>query len=491
MIPYLIVVENPKRWNLGTLDVPVVSAREYLSEPRYAQMKRLRVLNICRSYRYQSAGYYVSLLAEARGHKPMPSVATIQDFKSQSIIKSLASDLQDRIQKSLEPLQSDRFTLSIYFGRNLAKRYDRLSHDLYNLFPAPLLRASFARSGKTWQIQNISPIAASDLPESHRDFVIEAAGEFLRKKFQRRKSVAGSRYDMALLLDPAERLPPSDEPALRLFEKAANMLGVGVERITQDDYGRIAEFDALFIRTTTAVNHYTYRFARKAQTEGLVVIDDPRSILRCTNKVFLQELLTRHRIPAPPTQILHRDNREAVLAELGLPCILKQPDSSFSKGVIKVDSKEDFYRECVDLLEESELLIAQAFVPTEFDWRIGIMDGQPLFACCYYMARGHWQIYNHKVHGKASTGGSEPVAIDKVPPFVMDAAIKCAGVIGDGLYGVDLKQFQQQACVIEINDNPNIDAGVEDALPGNELYVKIIQSFLRRLERRHLTTAQV
>jgi glutathione synthase/RimK-type ligase-like ATP-grasp enzyme len=58
------------------------------------------------------------------------------------------------------------------------------------------------------------------------------------------------------------------------------------ELIEKEDYGRLAEFDALFIRETTGVNHHTYRFARRAEAEGLVVVDDPQSILKCTNKVY-------------------------------------------------------------------------------------------------------------------------------------------------------------------------------------------------------------
>ncbi len=61
---------------------------------------------------------------------------------------------------------------------------------------------------------------------------------------------------------------------------------IETEFITKTDVGRLAEFDALFIRATTAVNHYTYRMAQKATALGLVVVDDTESILRCTNKVF-------------------------------------------------------------------------------------------------------------------------------------------------------------------------------------------------------------
>jgi glutathione synthase/RimK-type ligase-like ATP-grasp enzyme len=38
--------------------------------------------------------------------------------------------------------------------------------------------------------------------------------------------------------------------------------------------------------------------------------------------------------------------------------------------------------------------------------------------------------------------------------------------------------------VIEINDNPNIDYGVEDKILGDSLYSKIMLSFLKRLESR-------
>ncbi len=37
-------------------------------------------------------------------------------------------------------------------------------------------------------------------------------------------------------------------------------MGLSTEIITKNDFDRIPEFDALFIRETTAVNHHTYRF---------------------------------------------------------------------------------------------------------------------------------------------------------------------------------------------------------------------------------------
>src|SRR5690606_8852706 len=155
--------------------------------------------------------------------------------------------------------------------------------------------------------------------------------------------------------------------------------GIDAEVIGKTDYPRLAEYDALFIRETTNVNHHTYRFARRAASEGMVVIDDPESILRCTNKVYLAELLGRHGIPAPETMVLHKGNLEQAIERLGLPCVLKQPDSSFSQGVKKVATAAELAEEGERMLSTSELIIGQTFTPTEFDWRVGVLDGVPMW----------------------------------------------------------------------------------------------------------------
>src|SRR5690606_28995997 len=157
---------------------------------------------------------------------------------------------------------------------------------------------------------------------------------FSKRKPWRLKTIL-PRYDLAILYDPDNPEPPSNVRAMKYFEKAAESLGMRVEFITRSDINHLAEFDALFIRDTTFVNHYTYRFSRHAAAEGLTVIDDPDSILKCNNKVYLAELLTRHRIPVPKTILVHRHNLEQVIPSLDLPCVLKQPDSSFSLGVVK------------------------------------------------------------------------------------------------------------------------------------------------------------
>lgn len=486
-MPTFIVVDDPADWPLAVPGTELVPARSYLTESHFTALRRVKVFNLCRSYRYQSTGYYVSLLATARGHKPLPGITTIQDLKSQAIVRVAAEDLDALIQKSFAHLQSKEYVLSVYFGRNLARHYDALSLRLFKLFPAPFLRCTFIYSEKAgrWLLQGLAPVAASEIPSDHREFVVEVAAEYFRGRRVPSGGRSRSRYDLAILVAPGEAEPPSDERALKRFLRAATRVGFTTELVGRDDFGRLAEFDALFIRETTSVNHHTYRFARKAAAEGLVVIDDPESILKCTNKVFLAELLERNRVPTPRTLIVHRGNRGQVVEELGLPCILKQPDSSFSRGVLKVETAAECREAVARLLEKSELIIAQEFLPTSFDWRVGIFDRQPLYACRYYMAKRHWQILKHDGAGKlVDEGRFDTIPVEHLPTPVLRTALKAANLIGDGLYGVDLKQVGAQVYVIEINDNPNLDAGVEDQVLKDDLYLRVMRVMLRRVEQR-------
>jgi glutathione synthase/RimK-type ligase-like ATP-grasp enzyme len=479
----LLVLDNPKDWPLNIEGVEVVQARRYLTEAGYADMKPAKVFNLCRSYKYQSLGYYVSLLAAARGHRPLPDIGTIQDLKLSELVRSAGEEIDEEIQQSLKKIKTDQFVLSVYFGQSVEEKYNKLALSLFNQFPAPFLRAQFRNDGKQWVLEGLRTIAASEIPPDHFLSVLNSATHYFNRPHRKPRQQT-ARYDLAILYNKDEAKPPSDEKALKKFVKAAESMGFDVEMVTRDDYGRLAEFDALFIRDTTSVNHFTFRFAKRAESEGLVVIDDPDSIVKCSNKVYLHELLSHHKIATPPTRIIHKDNWETAPEALGFPVVLKQPDSSFSLGVVKAKDPEQYEAEVERLFKISDLLIAQAFTPTDFDWRIGLLDREPLFCCKYYMADGHWQIYDNSKTGDDSLGNFETWPLSACPGDVLKTAIRVANLIGDGLYGVDIKELNGRAHVMEINDNPNVDAGIEDQILGDELYMRIMRVFLKRLESR-------
>ncbi len=486
----LIIVDSPSDWPLNLADVQVMSGKEYLTSEPFKKQKNVRVFNMCRSYKYQTIGYYVSLLAEARGHKPIPSVATIQDMKSQAIVKLAADEIDELIQKSLHDVNSDEFVLSIYFGKNLAKKYDRLAAQIYRMFHAPFVRANFHREDGKWELRKVGPIAAKDIPPSHHDDVVHFANEYFQGKRTEQAKKPDSRYSIAILMNKQEAMPPSNEGAIKKFIKAAEKLHMEAEIIDREDYSRLGEFDGLFIRETTAVNHHTFRFARRAAAEGLVVIDDPESILRCTNKVYLNELLEKNMIPAPKTLVCHRDNMHEIVGTVGLPCVLKEPDSSFSQGVSKVNDQAELEAALVQLFEKSDLVIAQEFLPTEFDWRVGVLDGKPIYLCKYFMAKKDWKVISKDKSGRTLNGRSETLPVELAPRKLLSVALKAASLIGNGLYGLDIKQSGDKFYVIEINDNPNIDQGYEDQVLKDDLYTKVMEVFLKRItlakEGRHL-----
>src|SRR5262249_23145034 len=185
-----------------------------------------------------------------------------------------------------------------------------------------------------------------------------------------------------------------------------------------------------FIRETTAVNHHTYRFSRRAVAEGLVVIDDPESIVRCSNKVFLAEALEANGIRAPRTLIVHKDNIEDIPLYVGFPCVLKQPDSAFSLGVMRVDEPEELEPKGREMLGRSDLVIAQEYLPSSFDWRVGVLDNKALFVCKYHMVKGHWQIAKNDGNGGRRYGRVEAVSFSDAPASVVRAGVKAAKEFG-------------------------------------------------------------
>ncbi|MCW5589394.1 MAG: RimK family protein [Legionellales bacterium] len=477
----ILVTDKPDFWEFARDFTEIVEAQDYLTNEKYIKHRTLRVINLCKSYRYQSLGYYVSLLAQARGHKIIPSALSIQDLKSNSLSTALFDTIIDDAQHSLAKIKSDEFHLSIYFGKNLAKHYEHLCRQLHYLFPAPLIRVVFVRR-KLWVMKKVSIITINDVPENHREFLQEAAKDYFSKKRFHSPNKKNTVFDLALLINREEQNPPSDKGAIQKFVRAGEHLGIHVDIIEHDDYRYIGEYDGLFIRETTAVNHHTYRFARRAAADGLVVIDDPQSILKCANKVYLAELLAKHKIRTPKTIILHKHNWQTIIQEIGFPCILKLPAGAFSLGVTKAESFEEYSVYVKEFFATSDLIIAQAYMPTAFDWRIGIFDNKPIFACRYYMAKDHWQIYNWKDE-KETMGDFDAVSVFEAPKNVINTALRASKAIGDGLYGVDLKEMNKEVYVIEVNDNPNIDANIEDSVSGDELYTVIMNGFLNRMRK--------
>jgi glutathione synthase/RimK-type ligase-like ATP-grasp enzyme len=174
----------------------------------------------------------------------------------------------------------------------------------------------------------------------------------------------------------------------------------------------------------------------------------------------------------------------AEVAALGFPLIVKLPDGTFSQAVKKADDAAALDAIAQEMFKRSPLLIVQEFIPTPFDWRVGILDGRVLFVCKYHMARGHWQIVRFQRNGDREFGRVEAVRAEDVPPAVLQLAIDSTSPLGHGLYGVDVKETHADPVVIEINDNPNIQTGYEDGVEQDRIYEALLDTFVARIRSR-------
>ncbi|HEX2211234.1 MAG TPA: glutamate-cysteine ligase family protein, partial [Longimicrobium sp.] len=372
----------------------------------------------------------------------------------------------------------------VYLGSAGDARFRNTALAVYREWPAPVLRLQLVREEGEWKVTAVVPVSPHRLGEEDRARLCEALADHRRIVRRGREAPREERRaSIAVLVDPDDVFSPSSPETLDRLERIAQRLNVHVRRIGLDELHKLPEYDALFIRALTGVSEPAFQFALRAEALGMPVVDDSQSIIRCGNKVFLDELLRREGIPTPRTRIVTRHTPWDEVAGLGVPLVIKLPDGSFSSAVHKVGSRDEFRRHADDMFRRSPLIIAQEFLPTDYDWRITVLDGRPLFACRYHMARGHWQIRAESSGGKERYGRVEAVPRDAAPSAVVEMAVRAAKLIGDGLYGVDLKETADGPVVIEINDNPNLDVGYDDAADGAAIYEDLVEFFVRRIEQ--------
>ena len=479
----LIVVDETPPFPAKNLS-GAIGFEEYLRDYPKLNEAKTRIINLCDSAQYLSKGYYCSLLAEARHHPVLPSVKTINQLRSSDDGEHFWL-MESGLTKLIPDDNTD--SLVICLGRVLDPAWKNLATQVFRRYPAPLLKLTVHRDVEQLRI-SLQRCCYDNLSAQEIPLLMEALDNYTQVSWRGRNAAKRYRWDMAILVNPDETAPPSNSGALSRFIKAASKLGINAQTLSASELLDINHYDALFIRETTAIDHHTYRLACAAEANDLVVLDDSDSILRCCNKVYLHDAFNYQHVPSLRTQVvnsLSETSLDELEQQFGYPLVLKMPEGSFSKGVFKIERREMLKAKLKDLFETSALVLAQEYLFTEYDWRIGVLNGQAIYACRYHMARNHWQIYNHGSK-RFFSGDFDTLPTFEAPKIVLDAALKAAKVVGNGLYGVDIKVHDERAYVLEVNDNPNIDQGVEDAYLGEQLYGQIMAEFLRRLEKRGL-----
>ncbi|MBV8124045.1 MAG: RimK family protein [Burkholderiaceae bacterium] len=482
----IIVVEKRSDFRWDDSDLQLITAEEFIAELPQLRHRQRKVINLCRSFEYQGIGYYCSLLAQARDDRITPSMETLIDLKHGSVSAPVFAELTRCIGPDVDlPRSLSTLTLQVMFGQIEDAEWANLARKTFEQFRCPLLEIHLERQegANGWGVTAVRSLDLRDIDPSRDAFFLHALNSCIRQHWRPTLLRARPRMNLAVLHQPRDPLAPSSLETLEKFKAVGRDMNIAVELIEKKDFPRLTQFDALFIRETTAVTHHTFKFARKAALDGMPVIDDPDSIVKCTNKAFLADMLNEHQIAVPRTQFVSRSTLAHVERQLSYPVVLKVPDGAFSLGVKKADNGPQFRAMAQAMLKASAIILVQEFMYTEFDWRIGVLGGQALFAARYHMCRGHWQILRHTDDGGHAEGRTEAVKLGDTPTEVLQAALAATRLLGDGLYGVDLKQTAAGVFVIEINDNPNINLGAEDAILGDEIYGRVLNHLLQSHER--------
>jgi glutathione synthase/RimK-type ligase-like ATP-grasp enzyme len=259
-------------------------------------------------------------------------------------------------------------------------------------------------------------------------------------------------------------------------------LGHGSYFIFPTEIKKVVKTDALFIRARTDPLNISYVAAKMAALHGIPVIDDPRSILICSDKVNMYLHLMKAGVPIPHTEFMSHDDirssrAKELFATMGTPLILKEPSTSYSLRVKKLSKVSDLIRTARGWNKLSDLLVVQEYIDSTIDWRIGVLGGRLLFASKYALPREGQETEAYESE-EVPYYSIECVPRTQVPQDIIDLAVSAASAIGSGLYSVDIKEREGKRYVIEVNDNPSLESGEDELYP--DVYNRIITHLLQK-----------
>ena len=204
----------------------MITTSEYLARPRLFDMGRPKLVNLARSYAYQSKGYYASLLAEARGHRVVPTVETMLELREAKLYEHALPELEDELNRCARRADfqpEGEFKLLVCFGIARDPRFESFGRLLFDWFRCPALEVT-VEPGNWLSIERIRPRNITRLANGEAAFFREALHQHTKREWRDPKARTVAKYDLAVLYDPNEKMPPSSaglDQALRAHRREA------------------------------------------------------------------------------------------------------------------------------------------------------------------------------------------------------------------------------------------------------------------------------
>jgi RimK-like ATPgrasp N-terminal domain len=287
-----VVVVSDLRDGEG-LDAQVVHADAFLAGAPGVD-GRARIVNLCRNHAYLSRGYYVSLLAEARGHEVVPTVHTLEAMVDPHArvraLQEAGVDVLDRREIALRlrampdqapaagsdplppildrddddrpfyrlPRTDEVAEVLVGMGHTNDPRFKRIAQRVWSAWPAPVLRLSLVLEEDVWVLFELRAEVIGRMTPADRSVLIMGLKAPRPQPPERAERRGPS---LAILYEETDPYRASTPDTIERIEKVAQRMGLRVQRLGIGDLRHLADHDALLIRTLTGLDQPAWRFA--------------------------------------------------------------------------------------------------------------------------------------------------------------------------------------------------------------------------------------
>ncbi len=219
-------------------------------------------------------------------------------------------------------------------------------------------------------------------------------------------------------------------------------------------------------------------FGREAAKRGVIVLNDPDSLGRATNKLYFQSFPVEARAETLITK--HSADIKAFAKEHGGSIILKPLQGSGGSGVFKLDTKNaSNLNQMIEAIGRDGYIIAQAYVPAakKGDIRLFVMNGQPLRIGGKYAALRRVASADDIRSNIHAGGTAEAVEIGDTELHV--AELIRPKLMADGMFlvGIDIVGDK----ILEVNVFSPGNLGSCSTMVGVDFSVPIMESIERKV----------
>lgn len=174
---YLIVSEKILDIDYSDPQTLFVAAQDFIANKAgvdFRKMGNTKIINLCSNFDYLSKGYYVSLMAEARGIRCIPSVADMISLQWKRHYQTALPELNALVDKHFRApdREPSSYKYNVYFGRVNEDSLEPVGRKLFDLFRFPMITVEIKMDSKgKWIVDSVEPLSIFDLPkDKHETF---------------------------------------------------------------------------------------------------------------------------------------------------------------------------------------------------------------------------------------------------------------------------------------------------------------------------------